>query len=60
MENIINIHIEKLPDGIYLATSEDVPGLVAQDRTVTEALEHEMWPGSSLKHAENVHGVLNW
>ena len=39
MENIINIHIEKLPEGVYLATSNDVPGLVAQGRTVTEALE---------------------
>lgn len=39
MEKIINIHIEKLPEGIYLATSEDVQGLVAQGRTVTEALE---------------------
>lgn len=39
MEKIINIHIEKLPEGIYLATSEDIQGLVAQGRTVTEALE---------------------
>jgi predicted RNase H-like HicB family nuclease len=39
MERIINIHIEKLPEGVYLATSEDVPGLVAQGRTATEALE---------------------
>ena len=39
MEQIINIHIEKLPEGVYLATSEDVPGLVAQGRTATEALE---------------------
>jgi len=39
MERIINIHIEKLPEGVYLATSEDVQGLVAQGRTVTEALE---------------------
>ena len=39
MENIINIHVEKLPKGVYLAISEDVPGLVAQGRTVTEALE---------------------
>ena len=39
MEKIINIHIEKLPEGVYLATSEDVQGLVAQGRTVTEALE---------------------
>jgi predicted RNase H-like HicB family nuclease len=39
MERIINIHVEKLPEGVYLATSEDMPGLVAQGRTVTEALE---------------------
>jgi predicted RNase H-like HicB family nuclease len=39
MEQIINIHIEKLPEGVYLATSDDVPGLVAQGRTVTETME---------------------
>ena len=39
MERSINIHIEKLPEGVYLATSEEVPGLVAQGRTATEALE---------------------
>lgn len=39
MEKIINIHVQKLPEGVYLATSEDVQGLVAQGRTATEALE---------------------
>jgi len=39
MERIIYLHIEKLPEGVYLATSEDVQGLVAQGRTATEALE---------------------
>ena len=39
MEKIINIHIEKLPEGVYLATSDDIQGLVAQGRTATEALE---------------------
>lgn len=39
MEQIVNIHIEKLPEGFYLATSGDVSGLVAQGRTVTETLE---------------------
>jgi predicted RNase H-like HicB family nuclease len=39
MERIINIYIEKLPEGIYLATSDDLQGLVAQGRTATEALE---------------------
>ena len=39
MERVINIHIEKLPEGIYLATSQDVQGLVAQGRTVSETIE---------------------
>ncbi len=39
MEQIINIHVKKLPEGAYLATSDDVPGLVAQGRTVTETME---------------------
>lgn len=39
MERIINVHIEKLPEGYYLATSDDVQGLVAQGRTVAETLE---------------------
>ena len=39
MEQIINIHVERQPEGVYLATSEDVPGLVAQGRTVTETME---------------------
>lgn len=39
MEQIINLHVEKLPEGIYLATSDDVPGLVAQGRTIVETME---------------------
>jgi predicted RNase H-like HicB family nuclease len=39
VEKIINIHIEKLPEGVYLATSEQVDGLVAQGRTVAETIE---------------------
>jgi len=39
MERIIKVHIERLPEGFYLATSDDVQGLVAQGRTVTETLE---------------------
>ena len=39
MEKIINIHVEKLPEGVYLATSEYMPGLVAQGRTAIESLE---------------------
>ena len=39
MERIVNLHIERLPEGVYLATSDDVPGLVAQGRTVNETLD---------------------
>jgi len=39
MERIINVHIERLPEGAYLATSDDVQGLIAQGRTVSEVME---------------------
>jgi len=39
MEHMIQIHIERLPEGVYLATSDEVQGLVAQGRTIQETLE---------------------
>ena len=39
MELAIAIQVEKLPEGVYLATSEELQGLVAQGRTVDETLE---------------------
>ncbi len=39
MEKIINLHIEKLPEGYYLATTEDIQGLVVQGQTIAETLE---------------------
>ena len=39
MERIIKLHIEKLPEGVYLATSDDIQGLVAQGRTAAEAID---------------------
>jgi predicted RNase H-like HicB family nuclease len=39
MEKIINLQIEKLPEGYYLATSENIQGLIAQGRTISETLE---------------------
>jgi len=39
MEHVIQLHIEKLPEGVYLATSDAVQGLVAQDRTIQETIE---------------------
>ena len=39
MELAIRVQIDELPEGIYLATSDELPGLVAQRRTIAEALE---------------------
>ncbi len=39
MERKIDLHIEKLPEGYYLATSRQIQGLVAQGRTIAETLE---------------------
>ena len=38
-EVAIRLHIEALKEGGYVATSSDVPGLVAEGRSVTEAVE---------------------
>jgi len=39
MELAIHIQIQQLPEGLYLATSDEFQGLVAQGRTVAETLE---------------------
>ena len=38
-EYTINLKVQELPEGQYLATSDDLPGLIAQGRTVAETLE---------------------
>lgn len=39
MEHMITVHIEALEEDGYLATSQDVQGLVAQGRTVQGTLD---------------------
>ena len=39
VELAIRIRIEELPESLYLATSDELPGLVAQGRTVAETLD---------------------
>ncbi len=39
MEIAIQVQVEQLPEGLFLATSEEVQGLIAQGRTVAEALD---------------------
>jgi len=38
-EYTIHLKIEHLPEGEYLATCDDLPGLVAQGCTISEAVE---------------------
>jgi predicted RNase H-like HicB family nuclease len=33
----VEIHVERLPEGVYLATSRDVPGLTVEAETREEA-----------------------
>ena len=39
MEYEVCVHIERLPEGVYLATSDEVQGLVAQSGTIEETIE---------------------
>ena len=38
-EAAIRLHVEPLEEGGYLATSPDIPGLVAEGRSITEVVE---------------------
>jgi len=38
-EAAIRLHVEPLAEGGYVATSPDVPGLVAEGRSIVEAVE---------------------
>ncbi len=39
MEHLLTIRVSQLPEGMYLATSDQLQGLVAQGRTAAEALD---------------------
>ena len=46
-ERLVEIEVQKLPEGGYLATSQVPKGLVAQGRTLAETLRSlRMLPGS--------------
>ena len=55
-EILLAIHIEELPEGGYLATSEELPGLVAQGRTVAETLEIAQDVARKLVESYREHG----
>ncbi len=55
-EIFLNIEMEELPEGGFLATSEDLPGLVAQGRTAAEALEIAQDVARKLIESYEEHG----
>jgi len=57
MERKIDIHIEKLPEGLYLATSDSIQGLIAQGRTISETLEIARDVAKKLIDAQEGEGV---
>ena len=57
MEKFINLHIEKLPEGYYLATSDQIQGLVAQGRTISETIEIARDVAKKLIEAQNEENI---
>lgn len=55
-EYTLRLEIELLPEGEFLATSEDLPGLVAQGRTVAETLEIAQDVAKKLLDSYREHG----
>ena len=55
-EVLLSIHIEALPEGAFLATSDDLPGLVAQGRTIAETLEIAQDVARKLVESYQEHG----
>lgn len=54
MEKTLKIHIQKLPEGVYLATSDAIQGLVAQGRTVVETIEIARDVARKLMEAQTI------
>ena len=62
-EVLIKLHLEPLAEGGYVATSDDVPGLVVQGRTVAETVEYAQDAvrklyESYLEHGDAIPAIL--
>jgi len=55
-EILVHIQIEPLDEGGYLATSDDLEGLIAQGRTVSETMEIAQDVARKLIEAHLEHG----
>ena len=52
----LRLHIRRLDTGQYLATSEDLPGLVAQGKTLAESIEISQDVAKKLIESYREHG----
>ena len=55
-EVLLAVRVERLPEGVFLVTSDELPGLVAQGRTVSEALEIAQDVARNLVESYREHG----
>jgi len=55
-EILLGVKIEALPEGGFLATSDELPGLVAQGRTAAEAMEIAQDVARKLIQSYEEHG----
>ncbi|MBI2870023.1 MAG: type II toxin-antitoxin system HicB family antitoxin [Chloroflexi bacterium] len=55
-EVLISVRIDPLPEGGFLATSNELPGLVAQGRTIAETLEIAQDVARKLVESYREHG----
>ncbi len=55
-EVLLPVRVEALPEGGFLATSNELPGLVAQGRTIAETLEIAQDVARKLVESYREHG----
>ncbi len=55
-EILLGIRVESLPEGGFLATSDELPGLIAQGRTIAETLEIAQDVARKLIESYREHG----
>ncbi len=57
MQLAIHIQVEGLPEGLFLATSDELNGLVAQGRTIAETLDIACDGARKIIESKRAHGI---
>ncbi|MEW6095156.1 MAG: type II toxin-antitoxin system HicB family antitoxin [bacterium] len=55
-EIVVKVNLEALPEGGFLATSDSLPGLIAQGRTISETIEIAQDVARKLIESYKEHG----